>query len=79
MLKKMVHSAIPLERKLHMTIIYDTGIHYCVNMVLIAVSTILSVMIINLGQPSNSKPPKWLLKVSYVIPHFILEKKVNVN
>ena len=33
-------------------------------MVLIAVSTILSVMIINLGQPSSTRPPKWLLKVS---------------
>ena len=47
-------------------LLYIVGIHYCVNMVLIAVSTILSVMIINLGQPNSSKPPKWLLKVSHL-------------
>ena len=62
-----------------MSIICDSGIHYCVNMVLIAVSTILSVMIINLGQPSSSRPPKWLLKVSYIIPYFLFREKVNVN
>ena len=41
------------------------GIHYCVNMVLIAVSTILSVVIINIGQArDDDTAPRWLMTVS---------------
>ena len=44
------------------------GVYYCINMILIALSTLLSAIVINLFKEKGKKVPvpRWILKVSHL-------------
>ena len=49
-------------------LVYVTGIYYCINMILIALSTTISAVVINMyNKKDKTVPvPQWFVKVSKV-------------